>query len=188
MRTEDGARRGERPRTKPHRWQGLAPGAGGGSPRVLRGGRLYCSPSWMGGFIFMVVFFSICLFFVVGGVGLCFFCLFFFLLVSLLRVCLFCLSGQAGSRQGRLARSNFPLKTWAEAGSAAPWDSRDEGAGRGKKSFLSQIPGLGAQWGCTERGERERKMGVRLPPWTALATARCPRLPGTPVSRVPDVS
>lgn len=83
-------RRGERPRSGPDRRRGLALGSGRGVPRVLRGGRLYCSPSRMGGFIFMVVFFfpfvfSLSLWLLVGFLFL--FCLFSFLLVSLLRVC-----------------------------------------------------------------------------------------------------
>lgn len=95
---------------------------------------------WVGLFLCIVIFSPVCLFF-----------RFFFLFFSSC-VCVYVILsfGRAGSRRrGVLACCSFPPKTWAGAGHAAPWDSWDEGAGRGKKSFLSQIPGLcliNARW------------------------------------------
>lgn len=51
----------------------------------------------------------------------------------------------------------FHRKCGPGAVHAAPWDSWDKGAGRGKKSFLSQIPGLGGRRGTHRERERERK-------------------------------
>lgn len=68
----------------------------------------------------------------------------------------------------------FHRKRGPGAGRAAPWDSWDEGAGRGKKSFLSQIPGLGSR----RETERDRETGVRLRGPQPIPTA-APSTPGT---------
>lgn len=79
------------------------------------------------GWVYFYDFFPICLFF-----G-------FFFFSSCVYVSM-CFVFSAGLGVGRvfLLCFNFPPKTWAGAGCAA---HPDEGAGRGKKSFLSQIPG-----------------------------------------------
>ena len=72
----------------------------------------------------------------------------------------------------------FHRKRGPGADHAAPWDSWDEGAGLGKKSFLSQIPGLGSQRGTERERERERETGVRLCGPQPIPTA-APSTPGT---------
>lgn len=109
------------------------------------------------GWVYFYDFFPICLFF---------FGFFFFSSCLYVSMC-FVFSAGLGVGRVFLLCSNFPPKTWAGAGCAA---HPDEGAGRGKKSFLSQIPGLAGPRGDTAgEGERERESEVRL--------CRCPHRP-----------
>lgn len=67
----------------------------------------------------------------------------------------------------------FHRKRGPGASYAAPRDSRDEGAGRGKKSFLSQIPGLGGP-------EKEREREKETERWGSGSDSYCPYPPRPP--------
>ena len=127
---------------------------------------------WVGLFLCIVIFSPVCLFF-------CPFFFFFFFFLLCLCVCVILSFGRAGSRRrGVLACCSFHRKRGPGAGRAAPWDSWDEGAGRGKKSFLSQIPGLGSRRETERRGSDS--VGHSLYPLQ-------PPRPLEPVTSVPDL-
>lgn len=99
---------------------------------------------------------------------------FFFLVFFFFSSCVYvsmCFVFSAGLGVGRvfLLCFNFPPKTWAGAGCAA---HLDEGAGRGKKSFLSQIPGLAGPRGTQRERGRERESARSGS--AAAHTAPCP--------------
>lgn len=150
---------------------------------------LYLLSSWLGGFIFMCGFLLFLFFSRLSFFFLLFFSFFFSSCV--LCVCVFCLSAGLGVSGVFLLALACHRKRGPGAGCAAPRDSRDEGAGRGKKSFLSQIPGLGGPRGTQRKRKREKERDGG-----SGSASHCPYPlrppyplgPGTSVSPLPDLA